>query len=62
MIPDPLFLVLGEHTILNHLVLDGDTSKPLEAEPTVAIELVFGLDSPHDKGGFDADTPFSGKV
>jgi hypothetical protein len=58
----PLFLVLGKHTILNHLGLNGDTSKALEAEPAVAVELVFGLDSPHDESGFDADTKFSGNI
>lgn len=58
----PLFLVLGEHTIPDHLGLNGDTSKPLEAEPAAPVELVLGLDSPHDEGGFGADAPLSGKV
>ena len=62
MVLYPLFLVLGKHTILDHLGLDGDTSKSLEAEPTLAVELAFGLDSSHGEGGFDADTEFSGKV
>jgi len=58
----PLLLVLGEHTILDHLGLDGDTGKSLEAEPTLAVELVFGFDSSNGEGGFDADTPLSGNV
>jgi hypothetical protein len=58
----PLLLVLGEHTILNHLGLDGDTGKPLEAEPAVTVELVFGLDPSDDECGFETDTPLSWRV
>lgn len=58
----PLLLVLGEHTVLDHLGLNGNTGKSLETEPTLAVELVFGFDSSHDEGGFDADTPLSGKI
>jgi hypothetical protein len=58
----PLLLVLGKHTILDHLGLDRDTGKSLEAEPGLAIGLAFGLDSAHSEGGFDADTPLSGKI
>ena len=62
MILHPLLLALGEHTILDHLGLDGDTGKSLEAEPTLAVEFVFRPNSSHDEGGFDTDTPLAGKV
>lgn len=58
----PLLLLLGDHTILDHLGLDGDAGKSLEAEPAVAVELVPGLDSAHSEGGFDPDTPFARKI
>ena len=58
----PLLLVLSKHTILDHLGLDGDAGESLEAEPALAVELAFGLDSSYGEGRFDADTEFSGKV
>jgi len=62
MVLDPLFLVLGERTVLDHLGLDGDTGKSLEAEPAIAVEIVFCSDSSHGKGGFNTNTPLTGKV
>lgn len=58
----PLLLVLGKHTILDHLGLNGDTGEPLKTEPALAVKLAFGLDSSHGEGGFYPDTELSRKV
>ena len=55
----PLLLIPGKDAILNHLGLNGDTGKPLEAEPTLPVELVFGRDSSDGESGLDTDTPLS---
>ena len=39
----PLALLLCEHGVLDHLSLDRHASEAFEAEPDVAVELVFGL-------------------
>jgi hypothetical protein len=58
----PLLLILVEHTVLDHLGLNGDAGKALETEPAIAVELVLGLNSSHGEGGFDADAPISRRV
>jgi len=62
VVPDPLLLVLGERTILDHLGLYGDAGESLEPKPTLAVEIVFRFDSSHGKGGFNTNTPLTGKV
>ena len=56
---EPLAFLLGQHDLLDHLRLYGDTSETLESEPDVTVELPFGLDFGDCEGGFEADSEFA---